>query len=206
VITNYRIPADALLFCGMSLAGTRALKMAAFAQSEHSTYHIQPKALAICDAPLDMIRFFREGEKAAKLNYQAAAANEGAWTTAYLRANLGGTPGEVRTAYEKYSPYCYAADDGGNAHYFQNIALRAYTEPDVQWWMETRRKDQAGPFFFAGFRMVGQFLEGGKVCFSECLCLGYLDVWLYTRSFPIGAGNRIDGPVPKEKFVEKKSA
>ena len=27
---------------------------------------------------------------------------------------------------------------------FEDVHVRAYTEPDVQWWMETRRKDYYG--------------------------------------------------------------
>ena len=67
-ISKYNIPKDNMLYCGMSLAGTRALKLAAFSQTTQSTYKLIPKAIAICDAPLDMVRNYRECKKASELN------------------------------------------------------------------------------------------------------------------------------------------
>ena len=36
---------------------------------------------------------------------------------------------------------CYSSEGKGNAQNFVDIAVRAYTEPDVKWWMAIRRKD-----------------------------------------------------------------
>lgn len=144
VITDWHIPQANLLYCGMSLEGTRALKLAIFGQGPLSRYHLHPKAIAICDAPLDMVRFHKEGTKAKNLNFNPIAADEGAWVTQYLQANLGGTPLDTLPAYIQYSPYCYLADGGESLQYLQSVALRAYTEPDVNWWIETRRKDYYG--------------------------------------------------------------
>jgi hypothetical protein len=141
VISSYVIPAGNILYCGMSLAGTRALRMAMFAQGPSSRYRIIPKAIAVCDAPLDMVRFFREARKAAILDFHPIAANEGFWVANHLYDQFGGAPGDTMKAYVAYSPFVYEARDGGNAGYFKDIAIRTYTEPDVHWWMETRRKD-----------------------------------------------------------------
>jgi hypothetical protein len=139
-LTDHDIPKEHLLFCGMSLEGTRALKLAAFAKSTESKFHLAPAAIAICDAPLDMVRFHKSAQRAAALNFQPAAANEGTWVKAYLEKNLKGTPKENPSAYLNYSPYSYSQDSNDYLGYLRNIAIRAYTELDVQWWMETRRK------------------------------------------------------------------
>ncbi len=141
VISTYAIPPDNLLYCGMSLEGTRALKLAIFARSGRSKYRIVPKAIAICDAPLDMVRFHKEMVKAVQRDVTPVTANEGRWVSGYLEKNLGGTPADTLPAYVNYSPYCYAADGGPNVAYLSGIALRCYTEPDVNWWITTRRKD-----------------------------------------------------------------
>ncbi|MEL7422179.1 MAG: hypothetical protein AAFN81_04265 [Bacteroidota bacterium] len=141
VLTEYEIPADNMLYCGMSLEGTRAMRLAMYGASEASQHRLQPKAIAICDAPLDMVRFHREMVKAKKLAYTPTTENEGTWVSGYLEANFGGTPADMLAAYTQYSPYCYLDDDGPNLAAFTQIAIRAYTEPDVQWWMETRGKD-----------------------------------------------------------------
>ena len=134
-------PAENLMLCGMSLEGTRALKLAIFAQSNQSKYRLKPRAVAICDAPLDMVRFHRVATQAAQLNFHPAAANEGAWVSAYLESNLKGSPADNLQGYVEYSPYCNEANGGPNLKYLSDVAVRAYTEPDVNWWIETRRKD-----------------------------------------------------------------
>lgn len=131
VISNYEIPQENLLYCGMSLEGTRALLLAKFAQGPDSKHNIIPKAIAICDAPLDFVRFHKELKKAAELNFHPLAAGEGIWVSEYLETNLGGTPEDTLSAYTAYSLYCYRADGGENLSYFRNIAIKAYTEPDV---------------------------------------------------------------------------
>lgn len=141
VIHTYQIPEANLLYCGMSLEGTRALKLAIFGQSYPSKHHIQPKAIAICDAPLDMVRFHKSMIRAKELNFNPITANEGNWVAGYLEKNLGGTPTDNLAAFTDYSPYCYTLDGGHHLNKFQEIAIRAYSEPDVNWWMQTRRKD-----------------------------------------------------------------
>lgn len=143
-LRRYHLPPDNLLFIGMSLAGTRALKYTIFSKQNKAAAGLVPKAIAICDAPLDFVRFWKEAIKARDLNFHPAAANEGAWVAGYLEANLGGTPKEQFQRYVDYSPYCYSSEGKGNAQYFSSIAIRAYTEPDVKWWMANRRKDYYG--------------------------------------------------------------
>ena len=140
VCTRFGIPENTLLFCGMSLAGTRAIKQGLFYADTMSNYHIKPRAIAVCDAPLDMIRFHKEAVKSGQIAFHPLAANEGIWTSKYLEKNLNGLPKESILAYLDYSPYSYI---GGakNLAPLRNTAIRAYTEPDINWWIETRRKD-----------------------------------------------------------------
>jgi hypothetical protein len=141
VVNEYEIPMSNVMYCGMSLAGTRALKMAIFGQSDRSKHHLKPLAIAICDSPLDMVRFYNAMIRAKELQHTPITANEGNWVSSTLEKNLNGTPREEIKAYTDYSPYCYNAKGGIHLDDFQGIAIRAYTEPDVNWWIETRRKD-----------------------------------------------------------------
>ena len=144
VVKRYNLESKNLMFCGMSLAGTRALKMSVFAHSKDSKYHYVPKAVAICDAPLDMVRFHKEGQKARDLNFHQVAANEGSWVSAYLEKGLGGSPKDRLQQFMDYSPYCYFDESELKYKAFEHTHIRAYTEPDVNWWMKTRRKDYYG--------------------------------------------------------------
>lgn len=141
IVSSHHIPAANLFFCGMSLEGTRALRLAMYAKSNQAKFKLVPRAIAICDSPLDMIRFHKEMVKAKLLNFTSTTANEGTWVSGYLESNLGGTPEDTLTAYINYSPFSYIDDGGPYIKDFKDIAVRAYTEPDVNWWIETRRKD-----------------------------------------------------------------
>jgi hypothetical protein len=144
VVEAWNIPPGKLMYCGMSLEGTRALKLAARALEGRSNYRLAPAAVAVCDAPLDMVRFYAACRRAQKLNFDPSAANEGAWVSGYLEAGLGGSPADTLTAYVNYSPYCHQADGGPHVAAFTNVPVRAYTEPDVNWWIDHRRKDYYG--------------------------------------------------------------
>lgn len=140
-IDGHALPADRLLFGGMSLAGTRAMKFAIWCLEGKSAHGIRPKAVALCDAPLDFVRFWKALDRAKRLQINPTAANEASWVTAVLERQLGGTPSNQLPAYQNYSPYCHDLDNGGHAAVLKGIAFRAYTEPDVQWWMDNRGND-----------------------------------------------------------------
>jgi len=129
-----------LLFTGLSLGGTRALKLAIFLKENPTRFWAQPQAVAIVDAPLDMVRFWEAEQRAAADAFHPAAADEGRWVSYLLETHLGGPPREHFDAYVAYSPFVYTAPLGGNARYLRNVPIRAYHEPDVNWWIENRRK------------------------------------------------------------------
>ncbi|WP_304232866.1 hypothetical protein [Jiulongibacter sediminis] len=159
---KHEVPTENLLFGGMSLEGTRALKMAVFSQSGDCRICIQPKAVMTCDSPLDMVRFWKEADKAWRLNITEIGANEGKWVSQYLSKKLGGKPEDVMHDYVNYSPYCYVAEHGGNARFFKDIAVRAYTEPDVHWWIENRGKDYYGMNAIDAAALINQLKIDGN--------------------------------------------
>lgn len=144
VLEEFPIPRDRLLFAGMSLAGTRAMKFGYWCMEGHSSYGIRPRAIALCDAPLDFFRFWREGAFSIRYNTNPTSANEAQWVNAQLEEHLGGTPQEVPAAYHQYSPYVKGQEIDPRLELLKTVALRAYTEPDVQWWMANRQKDYYG--------------------------------------------------------------
>ncbi|OGU30435.1 MAG: hypothetical protein A2057_04665 [Ignavibacteria bacterium GWA2_35_9] len=140
VLIENDIRGKPIYFTGLSLEGTRCLKLAIFLQRNKEKYWVQPSAVAIVDAPLDMVRFWDAENRVMINNFYPDAAEEGKWVTYLLKENLG-TPEENFNNYVDYSPFVYKAVDGGNAKYLRNVPVRAYHEPDVNWWIENRRKD-----------------------------------------------------------------
>lgn len=127
-------------FAGLSLGGTRAVRLAEFLIANGGPYGLRPSAVAIVDAPLDAIRLWRAEQRAATVGFYPAAEDEGRWVTYLLETHLGGEPNDARERYVQYSPFIYGEPDGGNAVHLHSVPLRAYHEPDVDWWIENRRK------------------------------------------------------------------
>lgn len=140
-LEKHELSKSNLLLAGMSLAGTRALKYAQYCGEKRSAYGIRPRAVVICDAPLDFIRFWESSKKAEKLAFHYASANEGRWVSNYVETNLGSRPAQRPDVYADYSPYCHSFPLPHKLQALNGIALRAYSEPDVHWWMANRGKD-----------------------------------------------------------------
>ncbi len=140
VLESHGLRDTPLCFAGLSLGGTRALKLAIFLRQHEDAYWAAPTAVALVDAPLDMVRLWETERRAARNAFHPAAADEGRWVTYLLESHLGGTPHEQFERYVEYSPYTHSAPNGGNAIFLRDVALRAYHEPDVNWWIEKRRK------------------------------------------------------------------
>ncbi|GAB4322695.1 MAG: hypothetical protein Kow0074_14470 [Candidatus Zixiibacteriota bacterium] len=141
LLEMYHLRDIPLLHVGLSQAGTRSLKLTEYLLEHADEVWLRTAAVAIVDAPLDMIRLWHAETRAARINYHPDAADEGRWVTYLLETNLGGTPATVRDRYVAYAPYTYGEPGGGNARLLKDIAIRAYHEPDVNWWIDNRRKD-----------------------------------------------------------------
>jgi hypothetical protein len=140
VLVDHGLRETPVFLAGLSLGGTRALRIAAFLRANQGRYWLQPSAAAIVDAPLDMVRLWAAERQAAQLGFHPAAADEGRWVTYLLETHLGGPPAESRSRYVQYSPFVFSAADGGNALHLRDLPVRAYHEPDVDWWIANRRK------------------------------------------------------------------
>jgi hypothetical protein len=125
---------------GMSLGGTRALKLAIYFENNKEKYWLRPAAAAVVDAPLDMVRFWDVENRVLLNKFNQTAVEEAKWVTYILKENLG-TPQENFNNYVDYSPFVYTSEEGGNADELRSVPVRAYHEPDVNWWIENRRKD-----------------------------------------------------------------
>ncbi len=129
-----------VFLAGMSLAGTRALRVTVRLSRDSGRYWLVPAAVAVVDSPLDMERFWHAEQAAIDADFHPAAAGEGRWVSYLLEQALGGTPAESYLSYLDYSPYTHSDPGGGNARWLTAVPLRAYHEPDVDWWIEHRRK------------------------------------------------------------------
>ncbi len=126
---------------GMSLGGTMALRYSEYSSLNKSGFGFRPDAIALCDAPLDMVRMYHEQEQAIKNNFHPNAVGEARWVLHFLNKNLGGSPYESMDSYISYSPFVYSDINRSKIDLFKAIPIRMYHEPDIEWWIENRGKD-----------------------------------------------------------------
>ncbi|MBZ4188338.1 hypothetical protein [Niabella beijingensis] len=139
-LCNYSVPGNKFVIGGMSAAGTGAIRYAQYCSGQIKST-IKPIAVFAVDPPLDYERLWNEAEKSVQRNFNNDAVAEGKSIMTLLKTALHGTPGTNSSAYRIKSPFCYSAANGGNAYLLNNLALRLYIEPDIDWWIENRRKD-----------------------------------------------------------------
>jgi hypothetical protein len=140
-LEKYELENKPIFLAGMSLGGTMALRYSEYCYLNKSSIGLKPSAIAICDAPLDMVRMWYEQEQAIKNNYHPNAVGEAKWVLHYLRKNLNGSPEESIENYIYYSPFVYKNKNRKKTSLFIEIPIRMYHEPDINWWIENRAKD-----------------------------------------------------------------
>jgi hypothetical protein len=140
LVERYDLADVPAYLAGLSLGGTRAARLAVYLRRHRSEYTVQPAALALVDAPLDMVRLWRSEGRSVRNAFHPAAEDEGRWVRYLLAQNLGGSPDDSPERYHAYSPFSVAVPHGGNAIALRDVPVRAYHEPDVGWWIANRRK------------------------------------------------------------------
>jgi hypothetical protein len=141
IIVAYKISTHKIIIGGMSVAGTGSVRYAEYCYLNKSVNGIKPCGVFAVDPPLDYERLYKEAEKALIRNFNKDAVDESRMLIDILKKNLKGTPKSNIRSYQKISPFCYSATNGGNAYLLNHLAVRLYTEPDINWWIDHRRKD-----------------------------------------------------------------
>ena len=141
VIREYKISNNKIIIGGMSVAGTGSVRYAEYCYLNKSLYGIKPCGVFGVDPPLDYERLYHESSNAVIRNFSKDAVDEGKMLVEILTRNLKGTPKTNIKSYQTNSPFCYSATNGGNAYLLNHLAVRLYTEPDINWWIDNRRKD-----------------------------------------------------------------
>ncbi|MCC6243394.1 MAG: hypothetical protein IT353_11170 [Gemmatimonadaceae bacterium] len=129
---------------GFSAGGTDAVLFAERCAARGCSMPHSVRAVFAVDAPLDWYRLWENAMLV--LRHQPPGANvaEAQQIRKALTARLGAQPTASSQRYLLASPLATKARSGGNARKLAGLAVRAYTEPDIQWWMENRGLDYYG--------------------------------------------------------------
>lgn len=129
---------------GFSAGGTDAILFAERCAEGRCAMPHKVRAVFAVDAPLDFHRVWDNATMVLANQPPGANLEEARLVQAALKKRLGSRPSLSSPRYVSASPLAAKERDGGNVRKLTDLAVRAYTEPDVQWWMENRSLDYYG--------------------------------------------------------------
>jgi hypothetical protein len=119
---------------GFSIGGTTAIKYAELALS--GNYPVKPFAVFAIDAPLDFERMYNSSLRS--IRFEGTGKDLLAQNKYMLKRyeqEFGGAPSDFLKFYYKGSPYSFSDTTKQAIQPLVNLAIRLYTEPDIQWWL-----------------------------------------------------------------------
>ena len=140
-LATYRLPRHRVVVGGFSGGGTAAVRYAEFTAAGRSRSGVRVRGVFAADAPLDFARLWRGETLAIARGAHPRFVAEAKMVLEILTELLGGPPEQHPARYLEVSPLSAFAEGGGQAALLRDVAVRLYTEPDVDWWMANRRVD-----------------------------------------------------------------
>lgn len=129
---------------GFSAGGTDAILLAERCGARACRMPHAVAAVFTVDAPLDWYRLWSNAVITLAEAPARANVTEARLIRNVLESRIGHRPAPTSRAYLAASPLASRERDGGNARALAHIAVRAYTEPDIAWWMANRGGDYYG--------------------------------------------------------------
>ncbi|KIX22484.1 hypothetical protein SY27_01155 [Flavobacterium sp. 316] len=124
---------------GFSSGGNVSLLWSNYLLKTHNK--IVPKGVFIVDSPVDILGLYYVAKKNISMNISSDSVEESNWIIQKLQSDLG-NPNDSINLYEKKAPFTLETKNIGNAKYLKNIKIRFYTEPDIDWWKETKNNEE----------------------------------------------------------------
>ncbi|PHR44649.1 MAG: hypothetical protein COA32_14755 [Fluviicola sp.] len=140
VVEEHNVSKDNFIFCGLSNGAMISLTYGLRATRDSSTYLV-PKGIIGLDPPLDLTRFYRYCEREIKRDASEAGVAEAKWIKSVYEQVYGGSPDSVPMRYQEASVFTYGAEKGGNAQYFNDIAIRMHSDLNVDFLINERNRD-----------------------------------------------------------------
>ena len=140
VVNEHKVSKDNFIFCGLSNGAMISLTYGVKSVRDSSTYLV-PKGIIGLDPPLDLARFYRYFEREIERNFSDAGVDEAKWLKSVYEQVYGGSPDSVPMQYQQASVFTYGAEKGGNAQYLNDIGIRMYSDLNIDFLMNQRRRD-----------------------------------------------------------------
>ncbi|WP_338763512.1 hypothetical protein WAF17_19770 [Bernardetia sp. ABR2-2B] len=139
-LEKHQLTQQPIFILGQNLSGTRGLRFMSYLNKKNETIYKRVRGIAIFDSALDMVRMWEESQKAMKDNYAESSVGEAKWLTYLLEQKISKGNKDNKKMLEDYSPYSHSKDTTESLKYLKNKIVWAYSEPDVNWWINNKAK------------------------------------------------------------------
>jgi len=136
LMINHQLDSTNIFIGGFSSGGNISLLLANHLAKTKNI--IQPKGVFIIDSPVDLLGLYEISKRNIQRNFSSISMQESKNTVNRFNASLG-KPKESIDNYEAYAPYTHKTNNINNLAHLQDVKIRLYTEPDIQWWQENRK-------------------------------------------------------------------
>ena len=140
LVLEHKVSKDNFVLCGLSNGGMISLTYGITAVRDSSTY-ITPNGIIGIDPPLDYARFYKYCEREVDRNFSEAGVAEAKWLLNVYNQIYQGSPDEQPQNYIDASIYSYGVEDGGNAKFLNNIPIRMYSDLNLDFLLNQRKRD-----------------------------------------------------------------
>ncbi|GEM_PF-392076 len=140
VVNEHKVSKDNFIFCGLSNGAMIALTYGVRSVRDSNTYII-PKGIIGLDPPVDLSRFYNYCEREIERNFSEAGVNEAKWLKNVYNQVYGGSPDSFPTQYQEASVFSYGSPKGGNAKYLNDIGILMYSDLNIDFLLNQRKRD-----------------------------------------------------------------
>jgi hypothetical protein len=140
-VNEHNIPKENFVLGGLSNGGMISLTYAEQAVKEKGSTYLVPKGIFGLDVPVDKTHLYEYCQREIKRNFSRAGVNEARWLINRFNQIYGGSPQEFPERYFEASIYSNGVENGGNANFLKEMPIRMYTDLDVDWLVNQRRRD-----------------------------------------------------------------
>lgn len=141
VVNEHQVPKDNFIIGGLSNGGIISLTYAEASKKGKDNTFLVPKGVFGLDVPLDKAHMYEYCIREINRNFSEVGVNEAKWIMNNYKETYGGSPEEFPQRYIEASIYSNGIEKGGNAQYLKDIPIRMYTDLDVEWLINQRRRD-----------------------------------------------------------------
>lgn len=141
VVNQHKIPKEKFVIGGLSNGGMISLIYTQQSVKDKKNTYLLPKGVFGLDVPLDKAHLYEYCQREIERNFSDLGVGEAKWIMNSYNEIYGGSPKEFPEKYIEASIYSNGIENGGNAKYLIDIPIRMYTDLDVNWLINERRRD-----------------------------------------------------------------